>query len=68
MLSLHSSFISRASCTSHPTVDVLGGFVGIVLHNQLDQVHALNSEAFEGHSFPRWREQVADGELQGTLD
>lgn len=72
--SLCSHFIhSLFSCSSfpepsYPTINVLSRFVGIVLYNHLDEVHALNSEAFKGHPLPCRCEHVADGKFQGTLD
>lgn len=51
-----------------PTVDVLGGLVGVVLQDHLDEVHALDDEALERHALAGRREHVADGELQGALD
>lgn len=51
-----------------PTINVLGRFVGIVLHNYLDEVHALYNETFKGHALPGRSEDVADSKLQRTMD
>lgn len=51
-----------------PTINVLGRFVGIVLYNHFDEVHALYNETFKGHSFPSRSEDVADSKLQRTMD
>lgn len=51
-----------------PTVNVLGRFVGIVLYNHLDEVHALNNETFKGHPLSSRSEDVADGKFQRTMD
>lgn len=63
---------SNPSDSSFPetqlTINVLGGFVGIILYNHLDEVHALNNETFKGHSLSCRREHVGNSKLQGTLD
>lgn len=51
-----------------PTINVLGRFVGIVLYNHLDEVHALYNETLKGHALPSRSEDVADSKLQRTMD
>lgn len=60
--------ISPKASLSLPTVNVLGRFVGVVLYDHLDEVHALNNEPFKSHPLPSRSEDVADGKLQRTMD
>lgn len=50
------------------TVNVLCRFVCVVLHNHLNEVHALNNEPFKGDPLPYRGEHVADSKFQGALD
>lgn len=74
MLALPSAFILSSFLLpslpklSYPTVNVLGRFVGVILYDHLDEVHALNDEALKGHSLASGCEHIAHSKFQGTLD
>lgn len=61
-------YFLQTSPPTAPTINVLGRFVGIVLYNHLDEVHALYNETFKGHALPSRSEDVADSKLQRTMD
>lgn len=66
----HPKFHHHDSPSPHPppTLDVLAGFVGLVLDDGFDEVHALDGEAFEDEALTGRREHVADSKFQRALD
>lgn len=50
------------------TINVLGWFVCLILYNQLDEIHALDNEAFKDHALSDRCENVANRKLQGALN